>query len=891
MSGKSSGKAHLPLLPASCILLAVLILNAVPFASAAGSGTVSTSGAVNNKAPYLAAVTTLPSTIDLNPGPSTTTVFCSALATDNNTAVDVVNATGRLYSYSFPNNNLSYFGVNNNSFGVFNNTLTAQSASVYTAWYSASNTFAGNGTYFSQPIVLNRTNGTQTLQQANWSWFESAGLTKDANGLGNDTVVLDLHFENDTKDASRFNNTGSLGNGTAGSSPVFNSSCLIGGCYNFAGNSNVFIPDSGSLDGFTSSGNFTVSLWMNDYNSALYIFDKGSGATDQIVLAGYSGTDYRFRMLTASNQLKTLLSSSGVSQYAWHHLAGSYDNSTMRLYIDGALNASLSLNESVSTANYRIALGSEDGFQRFFNGSIDEVHFWNRTLSASEISQLYSWEKNSTRGNSGFINNFTNVSLALRAKNFSFNDTGLVGWWDLGDSTGNETVTGSSLDLSGYNANGTFGNSSSGTAPTVNSTCVIGNCLKFNGGTQFINVTASPLFNIIANYTIAAWINPRVVTGSNHVILTKEGVSGTFTGYFLYQQSAEVYTGFGDGAAFKSQTTTSSPLRANAWQQVVVTWNGSQISTYVNGTVVQTSVLTLNPATNGQNLVIGQNDANGAFFDGLVDDVKIWNRSLSADEVVHLYNSGNPTNATGNETNWTSFTSEYYGGNASVLGVVGKIVQYRATFNSSAGANYSAFLQNVTLKSGYGIIGSQVSNNSCSLQGSSGNTVTANCSFALQYYFESGGWVCALKVSDALDAYGARQSSATVNSLIAIGHSPSTINYGSIAAGSNSSVQVSNVTNWGNVQVDAKFESTNLTSSGKKDINASNQWYSFSTGGAGSDFLQIPNSASTYNTTYDLAPSADGTATNRTAWFLIAIDSGQPSGTYSGVLTITATQG
>ncbi|MBI5177024.1 hypothetical protein HY995_02970, partial [Candidatus Micrarchaeota archaeon] len=90
--------------------------------------------------------------------------------------------------------------------GAFNNTITTQSESAYGIWDS--NSFVSNGTYFSQPFVLNHTSGSMAVNTANWSWYEAAGLTKDANGLGNDTVIGSWHFENDTKDSSRLNVTG-----------------------------------------------------------------------------------------------------------------------------------------------------------------------------------------------------------------------------------------------------------------------------------------------------------------------------------------------------------------------------------------------------------------------------------------------------------------------------------------------------------------------------------------------------------------------------------------------------------------------------------------------------------------------------------------------------------
>jgi len=169
------------------------------------------------------------------------------------------------------------------------------------------------------------------------------------------------------------------------------------------------------------------------------------------------------------------------------------------------------------------------------------------------------------------------------------------------------------------------------------------------------------------------------------------------------------------------------------------------------------------------------------------------------------------------------------------------------------------------------------------------NTVHGNCSFTLNYYAVPGVWRCKMYFNDSGSNSDSNFTNATLSTNLALVNDLSTINYGSVSPSSNSSNVADNVTNYGNVALDTKFESTNLTSSGSKDINASNQWYAF---GAVANFTPVPNATGAFNTSYNLNVSYDGTtaSSNKTQYFLIAIDSGQPSGTYSGVLTITAQQ-
>ncbi|MBI5176990.1 hypothetical protein HY995_02795 [Candidatus Micrarchaeota archaeon] len=184
-------------------------------------------------------------------------------------------------------------------------------------------------------------------------------------------------------------------------------------------------------------------------------------------------------------------------------------------------------------------------------------------------------------------------------------------------------------------------------------------------------------------------------------------------------------------------------------------------------------------------------------------------------------------------------------------------------------------------------------NNSCRTYNGALNTIHANCSFDVQYYVSPGTWQCRMYFNDTQSASTNNLTNFTIATVLAITNNLTTVNYGSVSPGSNSSAVPDNVTNWGNIIVDTKFEATNLTSAGNKDINASNQQYSFGYNGTYLDFAIIPNSTGVANASYNLNFSYDGTtgSANKTQYFLIAIDSGQPSGTYTGVITITASDG
>ena len=76
----------------------------------------------------------------------------------------------------------------------------------------------------------------------------------------------------------------------------------------------------------------------------------------------------------------------------WHHLAGTFDGTTGRLYLDGVATGTPDTSGSLVTNNLNLYIGRNtdpDVATTYFNGLIDDVRIYNRALSAQEVKQLY----------------------------------------------------------------------------------------------------------------------------------------------------------------------------------------------------------------------------------------------------------------------------------------------------------------------------------------------------------------------------------------------------------------------------------------------------------------------------------------------------------------------
>jgi hypothetical protein len=161
----------------------------------------------------------------------------------------------------------------------------------------------------------------------------------------------------------------------------------------FDGNDYVQVPDSATLE----SANVTVAAWVKSTSPGAvgYVLAKGGSGCTAASYALYTGGSGGLYFYIFSGSSYKLSPNAGTSVWDgyWHHVAGTFDGSVVRLYVDGS--------EIGSGASTTIAIGydlptTDDFFvgayrgscNLHFNGLIDEVRMWDRALSADEIAAL-----------------------------------------------------------------------------------------------------------------------------------------------------------------------------------------------------------------------------------------------------------------------------------------------------------------------------------------------------------------------------------------------------------------------------------------------------------------------------------------------------------------------
>ena len=208
--------------------------------------------------------------------------------------------------------------------------------------------------------------------------------------------------------------------------------------------------------------------------------------------------------------------------------------------------------------------------------------------------------------------------------------TGLAAYWSF-DSSSNFNVP----DVGGSTL--TKGNGASWSASGK-----FGGALSLNGGSQSLYDTSSPSYLPVGNssYTQSVWFKPNEVSGNGGLVGWGDYFSSRRVNALRLYQNSGGFRHYWWGADLDC-TGAQCPISTGTWYHVASTWDGTTRKLFVNGVLKRSDTPGANNAT-AANFHIGKTCCS-EFFNGLIDDVAIYTRALSAGEVAELANSSIPT--------------------------------------------------------------------------------------------------------------------------------------------------------------------------------------------------------------------------------------------------------
>ena len=163
-----------------------------------------------------------------------------------------------------------------------------------------------------------------------------------------------------------------------------------------------------------------------------------------------------------------------------------------------------------------------------------------------------------------------------------------------------------------------------------------GGALSFNGFNSWVTVANSPLLMLAAGMTLEAWVYLDNIDGFETVILKERGTDTL--SYTLYAHDPDRRPVGPGGYARTTDGETgaggSTPLPLNTWVHLATTYDGANVRTYADGVLLQATPLTGNISNTSDVLRMGGNAVWGEFLEGMIDEVRIYNRALTRDEIL-----------------------------------------------------------------------------------------------------------------------------------------------------------------------------------------------------------------------------------------------------------------
>ena len=470
----------------------------------------------------------------------------------------------------------------------------------------------------------------------------SATTVYDYSGKGNDGTV----------------------NGGQDADSGFTSNGKYGGAEMFDGNGDYVITSGFSL---ASTSGRTACAWIypkaHTNNYAAVVRKAGD-----ISLRLTTGGILNERVYNSVGSYSSAYSSAtSIPTNSWSHVCvifespGAGSNITLKFYLNATLDLDqttdlIDANGLVGSGSNAIRIGSDqDIASRIFNGSIDEVMIFNTSLTQAQITDIYNNQSARFKSSGNQTYKFQNITSGGNEYNLTAyfqnekgsNVSARVGHWDVEDGYlesdfsgenglvsywhfDEESWSGVSADV--IDSVGGNDGTSSGNANTTSDSYMFGNVGEFDGDGDYVNLDSTIALG--TNWSISVW---AYIKSTIHSSLMGDSTSSY--GYI----NLRTWSG-GNGIIIETSITNSNEIivcvdevSINEWDYYNIVKNGTQVSCYKNGLFIDSDSFSIEEDLNIDYIGKGYSTY---LFNGTIDDVMIFNRSLSAEEIKELYIKG-----------------------------------------------------------------------------------------------------------------------------------------------------------------------------------------------------------------------------------------------------------
>ncbi|MFO0797558.1 MAG: LamG-like jellyroll fold domain-containing protein [Gemmataceae bacterium] len=371
-------------------------------------------------------------------------------------------------------------------------------------------------------------------------------------------------------------------NNGAFTAPAFTAG-YFGQAFSFTGSNYVTINRSVQND-------FTLAAWIKTtaagtgtqfYNGNPLITAEVGGVTNDFGTTVINGK-FAFGV---GNPDQTIQSTTSVNDNTWHHVAAVRQGTTIRVYVDGVLENTLTgANGGTLSANANITIGRDLVNGIGFPGLVDDVRVYDNALTGAEVA-----------------------SLAQLPSYYA------------AEGNANDSTAG---------RNGTF------SAPAAYAPGVVGQAFSFNTADQ-VTVPANPAFDFTTG-TVTAFFNAPADGNNRGILSMRTAVDAGNTRWSIHVNENANTVGIWNGSSFQ---TVPANIVPGVWYHLAAVMTTTTTTFYLNGALLGSTGNGINAAVTGKPFVIGTpNDPAYTHenFGGQIDEVRVFGRALTPAEIASL---------------------------------------------------------------------------------------------------------------------------------------------------------------------------------------------------------------------------------------------------------------
>lgn len=381
---------------------------------------------------------------------------------------------------------------------------------------------------------------------------------------------------------------------------------------------------------FPTTSKLSLEAWIypeaTTYKRIITSFSGSNPYASDVVFDTYNATDNGRGLRLVIGTSNTASVANVLTLNAWNHVAATFNSGVINFYVNGASVGTFTVATTTLLTNVTRSMTIGEDYvtgpaNEFFNGKIDEVRIWKRTLSQTEIA--------------------ANMNNCLTG-----NEDSLEVYYRMNEGT-------SSIinDLSGNGKHGTLYTSDAinhwlssniSCGSTLNVSNNFGHALDFDGINDMVNTSFT--MPATSTFSIEGWVYPRSTNYDRLFSNYSTPLNGTIV--------IDTYSATNNGTALRFNVygtsnaiyTVGAPnvLTLNAWNHVACTFNNGVMTIYVNGFEAGTGTAPFTSIPQiATNLCFGEDFVPGTaeYLNGKMDEVRVWGKALNQTEIMTNMNN------------------------------------------------------------------------------------------------------------------------------------------------------------------------------------------------------------------------------------------------------------